>query len=99
VSILSDPQCKGRCNDLSIDTNCKLPLRTAQAQAAFPELIERPLMRTMHAQAALPEVIERPLMWGLPSGVGLSQTYVGIQDGCHQVVLVFFLKHDGLWLL
>ncbi len=38
-------------------------------------------------------------MWGLPSGVGLSQTYVGIQDGCHQVVLVFFLKHDGLWLL
>ncbi len=38
-------------------------------------------------------------MWGLPSGVGLSQAYVGIQDGRHQVVLVFFLKHDGLWLL
>ncbi len=56
-------------------------------------------MRTMRAPGALPEGIERPLMWGLPSGVGLSQAYVGIQDGRHQVVLVFFLKHDGLWLL
>jgi len=171
VSILSDPQCKGCCNDLSTTANCKLPLRTVPAQPAFPELIERPLMRMMQAQGAFPEVIERPLMrtlqaqgafpevierllmratqaqgafpelterplmrmmqaqrafpevierplmrtmqaqgafpgvierpkmWILPSGVSLSQAYIGIQDGCHQVILVFFLQHDGLWLL
>lgn len=56
-------------------------------------------MRMMQAQGAFPKVIEKAMMWGLPSGVGLSQAYIGIQDGSHQVILVFFLQHDGLWLL
>ncbi len=56
-------------------------------------------MRTIQAQGAFPKVIERAMMWSLPSGVSLSQAYVGIQDGCYQVILVFFLQHDGLGLL
>ena len=65
----------------------------------FPEVIERPFTRTVQAQGAFPRKIERAMMGGLPSGVGLSQAYIGIQDGSHQVILVFFLQHDRLWLL
>ena len=74
-------------------------MRTMQAHGAFQELIERPLRRMMQAQGASPEVLDRPLMTGLPSGISLSQAYIGIQDGSHQVILVFFLQHDRLRLL